>query len=129
MVIDGAVAPLVAAPPFSACPPIGAELLAPLRTTAIILVAFVQVPDVWLDAVATKYAVRDELVLAPVLASISIHPGTVPEATGTVGGVVDVSLYAKMTMISPIWWAGIVTEDDATAFEPAIVIAMTMSPC
>ncbi len=97
---------------------------APRHTSTLIPVAFVQVPDVSVVPAAIAHAQTAELRFAPVGPSIVVKAGTVPAAAGTVGGVVEPSRYAHMTIRSPAICAGIATDVAATDEPPTRLRAM-----
>jgi hypothetical protein len=84
-------------------------------------VAFVQVPDVRLVALATKYALRDEVPVAPPLASMSAQAGTVPDAAGFVAILAKLFRATNRTIRFPTLCAGNVTDDVALTVVPVIL--------
>lgn len=112
---------------FVACPPMG-EDATPEITPAIMSVALVHVPDVWLVAVATKYAVTQEPLVVPLWVSMVFHAGTVPAADGIDGAVALLRRDAQITIRSPTLCDGMVTDVVAELFDP-VSVAISIPQC
>ncbi len=95
------------------CAPSAIVAPAPGRNTmTVICEALVNVPDVWLLAVATAQTVVSDSVLSPALSTVT-QVGTVPPALGIVAGVL-LARNAEMMIMSPAACVGIVIEVLAT---------------